>query len=95
MNKNLTKKKIAESINKKLGYSKEESKDFIKTFFSLIIKNIVNEKKVKISKLGTFKLVKKSRRIGRNPKNGKEAIISERNVISFRISRLIKEKMNK
>ena len=37
MNKNLTKKEISESNNNRLGYSKEECKDFIEVFFDSII----------------------------------------------------------
>ncbi len=95
MNKNLTKKEISESINNRLGYSKEECKDFIEVFFDSIIKNITKEKKIKISKLGTFQIIRKNERMGRNPKTGKAAIISKRNVISFRVSRILKNLINK
>ena len=95
MRKTLTKKSLAERINTKLGYSREESKEFIDIFFSSIISNIKKEKKIKIAKLGTFGLVKKNQRLGRNPKTGKEAIISERYVISFKFSKLIIDKINK
>ena len=91
MKKTLTKRILASRINTKLGYSKEESKEFIDVFFDSIKNNLLKEKQIKISKLGTFNLIRKKQRIGRNPKTGEEAIISERNVVSFRFSRLIKE----
>tara|TARA_B100001540_G_C15315151_1_gene421039 strand:+ start:44 stop:337 length:294 start_codon:yes stop_codon:yes gene_type:complete len=95
MKKTLTKRILASRINTKLGYSKEESKEFIDVFFDSIKNNLLKEKQIKISKLGTFNLIRKKQRIGRNPKTGEEAIISERNVVSFRFSRLIKEIINK
>ena len=95
MKKTLTKSILASRINTKLGYSKEESKEFIDVFFDSIKNNLLKEKQIKISKLGTFNLIRKKQRIGRNPKTGEEAIISERNVVSFRFSRLIKEIINK
>ena len=48
----------------------------------------------KISNFGTFILRHKKSRIGRNPKTKKEAIISERNVILFKPSKFLKNKIN-
>jgi integration host factor subunit alpha len=94
MKKTLTKKDLANVINKKLGYSKEEAKGFTQVFFNSIINNVVREKKLKITKLGTFLVIKKKARMGRNPKTQKEALITERNVISFKFSKLLRDKMN-
>ena len=44
MRKNFTRNKLAERINVKLGYSKEEAKEFIEVFLNYIKVNI-NEKK--------------------------------------------------
>ena len=46
MKKTLTKKDLANTINNKLGYSKEEAKSFTQVFFNSIITNIVKEKKI-------------------------------------------------
>jgi len=94
MKKTLTKKDLANVINKKLGYSKEEAKGFTQVFFNSIINNVVREKKLKITKLGTFLVIKKKARMGRNPKTQKEALITKRNVISFKFSKLLRDKMN-
>ena len=92
--KTLTKKDIIEKINQKLGYSKEEAKEFVELFFDTILNKISEDQEVKIPKLGNFKIRKKNKRIGRNPKTGKEAIISSRKVISFKASKLLKLKNN-
>ena len=94
MKKNYTRYKLAERLNTKLGYSKEESKEFIEIFFKSIINNIDNQGKIKISKLATFKLVSKKERMGRNPKTGEEAVISKRKVISCKFSKYLKNKIN-
>ena len=92
--KTLTKKDIIEKINQKLGYSKEEAKEFVELFFDTILNKISEDHEVKIPKLGNFKIRKKNKRIGRNPKTGKEAIISSRKVISFKASKLLKLRIN-
>lgn len=95
MKKTLTKKDLANTLNYKLGYSKEEAKGFTQFFFNSIINTVAKEKKIKITKLGTFIAIKKKARMGRNPKTKKEALITERYVISLKFSKLLREKMNK
>ena len=95
MKKNFTRNKLAERINVKLGYSKQESKEFISVFLNYIKKNINQKKNIKISKLASFKVIVKKERIGRNPKTGQEAIISERKVVSCKFSKNLKSKINK
>ena len=95
MKKNFTRNKLAERINIKLGYSKQESKEFISFFLNYIKNNINQKKNIKISKLASFKVIVKKKRIGRNPKTGKEAIISERKVVSCKFSKNLKSNVNK
>ena len=92
---NLTKKEIVNSIYMQIGFSKKISENLLEDIFQIILKNIINENKVKIAKFGTFSLRKKKERIGRNPKTKEEVIISERNVISFKASKEFKNFLNK
>ena len=94
MRKNFTRNILAERINTKLGYSKEEAKEFIEVFLNSIKCNIAVKKNIKISNLASFKIINKNKRIGRNPKTGKEAIISERKVITCKFSKHLKYKIN-
>ena len=95
MRKNFTRNKLAERINMKLGYSKEEAKEFIEVFLNYIKVNMNTKENIKISKLASFKVITKKERIGRNPKTGKDAIISERKVVSCKFSKNLKNKINK
>ncbi len=78
-----------------LGFSKQISENLIDDFFSTIILNIKNEKKLKLSKFGTFSLRLKKSRIGRNPKTKETKIIASRNVVLFKPSKEFKEFINK
>jgi integration host factor subunit alpha len=91
---NLTKKEIVNSIYMQIGFSKIISENILEDIFQIILKNIISEKKVKISKFGTFILRKKEERKGRNPKTKEEKIISERNVILFKPSKELKRYIN-
>ena len=92
---NLTKKDLVNSIYMRLGFSKQISENLIDDFFSIIILNIKNEKKLKLSKFGTFSFRLKKSRIGRNPKTKETKIIASRNVVLFKPSKEFKEFINK
>ena len=94
MRKNFTRNKLAERINIKLGYSKEEAKEFIEVFLNYIKTNINSKENIKVSKFASFKVITKKERLGRNPKTGKEAVISERKVVSCKFSKNFKNKIN-
>ena len=87
---NLTKKDLVNLVYMQLGFSKQISENLIEEFFSLISLNLKDQKKLKISKFGTFSLREKKQRIGRNPKTKEEKKISKRNVILFKASRNLK-----
>ena len=91
---NLTKKDLVNLIYMQLGFSKQISENLINDFLSTIIFNIKKEKKLKISKFGTFSLRKKKSRIGRNPKTKEEKVISSREVVLFKPSKEFKEFIN-
>ena len=95
MRKNLTKKDLVNSIYMQLGFSKKISESLIEDFFDLLFKNVKNNKKLKLSKFGTFSVRIKNSRIGRNPKTKEEKTISARKVILFKPSKEFKELVNK
>jgi len=91
---NLTKKDLINSIYMQIGFSKKISDNLIDDFFQTLIENLINEKKIKLSKFGTFFIREKKSRVGRNPKTKEEKIISSRNVVLFKASKEFKELVN-
>tara|TARA_Y100000590_G_scaffold306969_1_gene346466 strand:- start:442 stop:735 length:294 start_codon:yes stop_codon:yes gene_type:complete len=94
MRQNLTKKEIINSIYIQLGYSKKLIENILEDMFEILLLSLKEKGKIKISNFGTFILRHKKSRIGRNPKTKKEAIISERNVVIFKPSKFLKNKIN-
>ena len=91
---NLTKKDLVNLVYMQLGFSKQISENLIDDFLATIIKNIKSEKKLKLSKFGTFSIRKKKSRIGRNPKTKESKVISSREVVLFKPSKEFKELIN-
>ncbi len=91
---NLTKKEIINSIYMQLGFSKKISENLLEDFLSIILNELIKNKKVKISKFGTFIIRRKKSRVGRNPKTMEKKIISDRNVVLFKPSNELKKYIN-
>tara|TARA_B100001540_G_C15165819_1_gene355346 strand:+ start:62 stop:361 length:300 start_codon:yes stop_codon:yes gene_type:complete len=91
---NLTKRDLVNLVYMQLGFSKQISENLIEDLLSTILENIKNEKKLKLSKFGTFTIRQKNSRIGRNPKTKETTLISSRNVVLFKPSKEFKEFIN-
>ena len=91
---NLTKKDLINSVYMQIGFSKNISENLIDDFLHTIIENLINEKKLKLSKFGTFAVRSKKSRIGRNPKTKEQKTISDRDVVLFKASKEFKDLVN-
>tara|TARA_B100001167_G_scaffold43294_1_gene24714 strand:+ start:108 stop:389 length:282 start_codon:yes stop_codon:yes gene_type:complete len=91
---NITRKKLYNRIHQNLGFSKNIASQIVDDFFELLIDELIKKKEVKISSFGTFKVIDKKERIGRNPKTKVVAKICARKIVKFKPSIKTKEKIN-
>ena len=91
---NLTRKDLINSVYMQIGFSKNITENLIDDFFTTITENLKNEKKIKLSKFGTFSIRSKKSRIGRNPKTKEPKTISDRDVVLFKASKEFKDLVN-
>ena len=92
--KNFTRKDLANNIFKEIGFSKNFSLGIVDNFFETLIQHLMKFNKLKISSFGTFEVVSKKERIGRNPKTKAVAKITSRKVVKFKPSLIFKKKIN-
>ena len=92
--KNFTRKDLSNKIHKNVGFSKNLSLKIVDDFFESIILAIIKSNKIKISSFGTFSILNKKERMGRNPKTGVEKKIFSRKVVKFKSSLPFKKKIN-
>ena len=90
MKKTWTRNDIIEAISENVGLSLSDSSLIIEEIFEFILNELEKGNDVKISSFGTFSVRHKKSRIGRNPKTGVEVPITERNVVSFSSSNILK-----
>ena len=92
--KNFTRKELTYNISKRIGFSKNFSSKIVDDFFESMIQYLIKSEQIKISSFGTFQVLNKKERVGRNPKTREEAKISSRKVIKFKPSSFFKKKIN-
>lgn len=89
----LTRADLAETINRKLGFSRVESLALVESVLTHMCDALKDGENVKISGFGSFVLRDKKERIGRNPKTGVEVPITPRRVMTFRASQTLRERI--
>ena len=95
LKKNFTRKDISNKVYQNLGFSKNISSIIIDDFFETLVSELTKLNKIKISSFGTFEVINKKERLGRNPKTRIEVMISARKVVKFKPSVSIKNRLNK
>lgn len=86
----LTKNEIIEELIMNLGLSRKEASDGIETFLEIIKENLEKGEDVSFSGFGKWSVRDKGERRGRNPKTGEEMAISERRVVTFSLSHVLR-----
>jgi len=85
---NFTKIDIIKNLSNKTGFSINFSKKLVNEFINILIENI-KKNELNLKNFGSFKLIKKKERVGRNPKTKEEFIISSRKSLIFTASKKI------
>jgi integration host factor subunit alpha len=91
----MTKADIVHAVYTRLGgFSKKESADLVDLVFETMKETLGRGEKIKISGFGNFVLRDKRQRQGRNPQTGDPIVITERRVLNFKASQLLKQALN-
>lgn len=91
----MTKAEIVQALYTRVGgFSKKESADIVDLVFEMMKETLGRGEKIKISGFGNFVLRDKRQRPGRNPQTGDPIKISERRVLTFKASQILKQALN-
>lgn len=91
----MTKAEIVQALYARVGgFSKKESADIVDLVFEMLKATLGKGEKIKISGFGNFVLRDKRQRPGRNPQTGDPIKISERRVLTFKASQILKQALN-
>ena len=94
LKKDFKKIDLVNDLSSKTGYSQNYSKKIVDDLINIFIQNIKSGN-LNLKNIGSFKLLNKKERIGRNPKTKEEFIITSRKSLSFTSSKKIIDNLNK
>ena len=90
----LTKANIVDEVAEQIGYTKNQSSEMIETLLELIKRSLESGEDVLVSGFGKFCVKEKRERRGRNPSTGEDMMLEPRNVVTFRCSRQLRDRIN-
>lgn len=90
----MTKADLIEAIYEKVGFSKKEAADLVEMIFNMIKDTLGKGEKIKISGFGNFVVRDKNPRTGRNPQTGEAIKITQRRVLTFKPSQVLRTEVN-
>ncbi len=91
----LTKSDLTNKIRSKVGLTSTESLTYVNSFFDFVKSEVETDGPIKLTGFGSFIIKEKKRRKGRNPQTGEPIYISERKVLKFKPSVVLKSQINK
>ncbi|MBR3782724.1 MAG: integration host factor subunit alpha [Alphaproteobacteria bacterium] len=91
----ITRNDLANRLRERFGLTTSDAYKMIDVVFDEICESLINGEEVKFAGLGSFKILDKAARMGRNPKTGESAIISARRVATFRPSNEFRDRVAK
>ncbi len=91
----MTKAEIVQALYSKVGgFSRKESAELVDLVFEMMKETLGQGEKLKVSGFGNFVLRDKRQRPGRNPQTGQPINITERRVLTFKASQILKQALN-
>lgn len=90
----MTKSDIVEAVYQNVGFTKKRAAEVVNLILDTMKEALEAGDKVKISGFGNFEIREKEARKGRNPQTGEEITISERRVLTFKPSQVLKDRLN-
>lgn len=89
----ITRNDFANCLRERFGLTATDAYKLVDVIFEEITESLINGEEVKVAGLGSFKILSKPERMGRNPKTGEPAVITARRVASFRPSNEFRERV--
>tara|TARA_B100001741_G_C16291591_1_gene477006 strand:+ start:87 stop:377 length:291 start_codon:yes stop_codon:yes gene_type:complete len=90
----ITKNELLKELNNNLGTPKTFSDKILDLILETITEGLNDNNIVKISGFGTFKVLNKGTRMGRNPKTGEKYLIKAKKTVAFYPSEKVKKIIN-
>ncbi|MCC5926280.1 MAG: integration host factor subunit beta [Bacteroidetes bacterium] len=90
----MTKADIVDIISSSTGISKVETEAVVKGFMETVIQAMKKGETIELRGFGSFKVVKRAKRVARNPKTNQEVLVPEQFVPVLKVSKEFKSSVH-
>ena len=90
----ITKAWLLDSVHKQVDLPKAKSEQVVESVLEIIKETLEDGEDILISGFGKFCVKEKRKRRGRNPQTGKDIMLGERRVVTFKCSRRLRDAIN-
>ena len=89
-----TKRDLCEKIVRNTNSSQLVVKETVQMFLDRIVQELSQGNRIELRDFGVFEVKQRAARKARNPRTGEEAFVPAKNVVVFKVGKLMKEKVN-
>lgn len=90
----MNKSEFVTAVAEKAGISKKDADAAVKAFTEVVAEELKKGEKIQLIGFGTFEVVERASRIGRNPQTGAETVIAASRSPKLRIGRSLRSAVN-
>lgn len=90
----MTKSELIAHVALKTGLTKVVSKEVLDTILAQTITTLKKEGRVALFGLGIFEVVKRKKRIARNPRTNEPAVVNAHQAVKFKAAKSLKKILN-
>ncbi|MGP9666535.1 HU family DNA-binding protein [Psychrobacter sp. AOP31-A1-22] len=89
----MNKSELVSSMAKKAGTTQKEARLLLEAFQDSLVEAMVADDKLMLVGFGTFSVIEKNARVGRNPKTGEAVHIPAKRTIKLKVSDKLNEQL--
>lgn len=90
----MTKSELIANVAKETGLTKAATKEILDTIVNQVIKTLKKEGRMALFGLGIFEVVKRKKRIARNPRTNEPAVVKAHKAVKFKAAKNLKDTLN-
>ena len=90
----ITRAHLTDSVHNRLGFPKAKSAGLVESVFEIMKNTLENGEDILISGFGKFCIKGKRDRRGRNPWTGEDMVLGSRQIVTFKCSGALKDRLN-
>ena len=85
---------IIDAVHEKIGGTKVQAEQAVETVIETIVSTLKRGGEVSLAGLGIFSTKNRAARQARNPRTGAEAFVPAKNVVVFKVGKLMRERVS-